>query len=95
MKDFYDLWVLSREFVMDQAVLTAAVRATFARRRTPLPQEPPVALTATFASDLAKQAQWAAFVRRSLAPDEVAPTLADLILHINRFLMPLLVQTIS
>lgn len=92
MKDFYDLWVLSREFVMDQAVLAAAVRVTFVRRQTPLPQEVPVALTATFASDPAKQAQWAAFVRRSLSPTEPAPVLADLIPLLDLFLMPLLVQ---
>ena len=51
-----------------------------------------MALTETFASDPAKQAQWAAFVRRSLAPTEPALALADLILHLNLFLTPLLVQ---
>lgn len=92
MKDFYDLWALSHECAMEQAVLAAAVRATFARRRTPVPQEVPVALTDTFATDPAKQVQWTAFVRRSLAPTEPAPTLADLILHLNLFLMPLLTK---
>lgn len=95
MKDFYDLWVLSREFPMDRVVLAAAIRATFARRLTPLPQDVPVALTGAFASDLAKQVQWKAFVRRSLGPTEAAPSLTDIIPHLSLFLMPLIVQARS
>jgi hypothetical protein len=69
MKDFFDLWAIANTFPFEGVVLAEAMRATFKRRETPLPTEPPLALTAAFAE--AKQAQWTAFLRRteiSLAP---------------------------
>lgn len=70
MKDFFDLWAIANTFAFEGPVLADAIAATFARRETPLPTEPPPALTPAFAE--AKQAQWTAFLRRteiSLAPD--------------------------
>ena len=64
MKDFYDLWMLSREFDFDGATLAMAIRATFGRRRTPLPKDLPPALGEEFVADAAKQIQWRAFVSR-------------------------------
>ena len=69
MKDFYDLWMLSREFDFDGAKLAMAIRATFDRRRTPLPTELPPALGEEFVGDAAKQVQWMAFVSRGELPD--------------------------
>lgn len=63
MKDFYDLWFLSRSFEFDGETLVSAIRATFARRKTPLPSELPTALHDRFA-DL-KLAQWSAFQRKN------------------------------
>ena len=51
MKDFFDLWVIAHEFSFDGELLAGAIQATFERRRSPLPQEPPLALTVTFASE--------------------------------------------
>lgn len=65
MKDFYDLWVLADRLEFDGATLREAIHATFERRKTPIPTEPPVALTAEFYDDAAKQAQWDAFLQRS------------------------------
>lgn len=64
LKDFLDIWTLAttREFRL--SVLSAAIRATFERRQTPLPQGPPLALTPEFLGDAAKQTQWQAFRRR-------------------------------
>jgi Nucleotidyl transferase AbiEii toxin, Type IV TA system len=45
MKDFYDLWFLSRNFEFEGSTLSAAVRATFERRRTMIPEHSPIALT--------------------------------------------------
>jgi predicted nucleotidyltransferase component of viral defense system len=64
LKDFYDLWALASGSDFEGEDLSAAIRATFARRRTPLPSEPPVALTAEFSGAALKQSQWRAFVRR-------------------------------
>jgi len=58
MKDFYDVWRISRTVRLEGEDLTEALRATFERRQTPLPQEMPVALTDTFAEVEGKQRQW-------------------------------------
>ena len=89
MKDFYDAWLLLRDFDLDDAVLAEAVRATFARRGTPLPPEVPTALTAAFADDGAKRRQWDAFVRRAgLATG--CPDLPGVVATLRGRLLPLL-----
>ncbi len=65
MKDFYDIWALSREFDFDGSVLSAAIQATFKRRKTALTPTLPLALTSEFSGNPLKQTQWKAFVRRS------------------------------
>jgi hypothetical protein len=70
MKDFFDIWAIAETFAFEGSVVAAAVAATFARRETNPPAEPPLALTPAFAD--AKQAQWTAFLRRTdiaLAPE--------------------------
>ena len=63
MKDFYDLWFLSRNFEFDGATLVSAIRATFERRKTPLPDEVPTGLRDEFSA--IKTVQWNAFQRKS------------------------------
>lgn len=41
MKDFFDLWILSKEYDFDGVTLTGAIRATFDRRATELPSQFP------------------------------------------------------
>lgn len=85
MKDFYDLWTLSRDFEFDGAQLGQAVRATFDRRRTPLPEALPVALGEEFVVDPEKQRQWNAFVSRGQLRDagvdlgRVVPAVRDFV----------------
>ena len=69
MKDFYDLWLLSREFEFDGAKPAMAIRSTLDRRRTPLSAEFPPALGDEFVRDTAKQGQWKAFVSRGQLRD--------------------------
>ena len=64
MKDFYDIWVLSSQFEFEGDLLGRAIRATFERRGTAIPEQPPVALTPAFSGDVSKAAQWKAFVSR-------------------------------
>lgn len=87
-KDFYDLWHLARHDEFDGPVLTEAVRATFARRGTPLPEAVPVGLTDEFAEDAGKQVQWRAFVRRGRLGEEA--TLGEVVATLRTFLAPLL-----
>ncbi len=51
MKDFYDLWVIAREFDFDGETLSEAIRNTFSRRQTPLPGHTPPGLSAEFHED--------------------------------------------
>jgi hypothetical protein len=94
MKDFFDIWFLCREFSFDGPSLRDAVVATFERRATPIPIEPPVALTTTFALDAAKQMQWKAFLSRSKAM-EANVTLSEVIEGIAPFLLPTLQNEVT
>jgi predicted nucleotidyltransferase component of viral defense system len=89
LKDFFDIWYLARTFEFDQATLSEAIRATFARRQTPLPDETPVALTTAFADDPAKGAQWRAFIGRSRAVG-TAPGLSEVVEVLVALLKPIL-----
>lgn len=85
MKDFYDIWILSRSFSFDDDRLARAIAATFARRGTAIPTELPDALTPAFAADEQKQKQWRAFVEDvAVDPGPLAPVLEEL----TGFLIP-------
>ena len=84
MKDFYDIWLLSRQFDFDGAELAEAVRLTFERRGTALPAEIE-AFTESFIS--AKQTQWAAFWKR-LAQDHVPASFGEIVAQVDGFLSP-------
>lgn len=87
MKDFFDLWNLLANLELDGAVVTKAIGATFARRGTAIPDKEPIGLTAGFAADRDKLAQWSAFTRRlRLDP---TPELAVVVARIMDFALPL------
>lgn len=89
MKDFFDLWIMAKTFAFDGPVLAEAIRATFARRKTAIPAETPIAFTPDFASDVSKQAQWRAFLKRTslaMAPEP----LPELLAFVAGFAMPVL-----
>lgn len=65
MKDYFDMLMLAREGAMNPEFLAEAIRATFRRRGTPLPEALPLGLTDAFALNEAKRRQWDAFVRRN------------------------------
>jgi hypothetical protein len=66
MKDFFDLWILSRHTEFDGDTLRRAIRATFDRRTTVWPPGVPVGLTDDFARDAQKQTQWRAFLGKNM-----------------------------
>lgn len=63
MKDFYDVWVLSKAYAFNDERLARAIAATFTRRQTPIPGELPDAFTPAFFRNEGKLQQWSAFVR--------------------------------
>jgi len=86
MKDFFDIWLLASVFPFDGDDLGNAIRATFARRQTPI-EAATVGFSSGFAHDPAKAVQWKAFVRRSLlqeAPEEFH----DVVERVRKFLHP-------
>ncbi len=87
MKDFYDLWVIARDFEFEGDVLARAVKNTFTRRRTDLPAGTPSGLSSSFYGDSQKNTQWNAFMTKtSIASD--GPSLAEVCMHLDAFLGP-------
>jgi len=84
MKDFYDIWILSRQFDFDGMKLTEAIRLTFDRRGTVMPVEIE-AFDEAFIS--AKQIQWSAFWKR-LLQDHVPVSFRDIVSAVETFLVP-------
>lgn len=85
MKDFYDIWLLSRQFDFDGGLLAEAVRLTFRNRSTDL-----TGLIPAFSKEFSelKQAQWTAFLKR-ISQDHVPREFADIISAIKGFLLPI------
>ena len=74
MRDFFDVYALAEHASFEGRTLSDAIRTTFARRRTPIPQGIPLALTSEFADSREKKTQWTAFLRKNrldTAPKEL------------------------
>ena len=68
MKDFFDLYILSENFSFQGDLLKKAVAATFERRRTEIPKDPPAGLKEAFVE--LKASLWSAFLRKSAPVEE-------------------------
>ena len=64
MKDFYDIWLLSRHFDFDGKILAEAIKATFEHRRTPI-EATPLAFTPEFNVEPTITHQWRAFITKN------------------------------
>lgn len=86
MKDFYDIWMLSRQFEFEGERLAEAIRLTFANRNTSLPVE-----IEAFSDEFinSKQIQWTAFARR-LNQEHVPAQFQEIIKGVRTFLFPLI-----
>jgi predicted nucleotidyltransferase component of viral defense system len=87
MKDYFDIWSLSRQFDFEGALLSQAMAATFRHRGTEI-LALPTALTEQFAKDPVKQTQWLAFVRKARLPSTVGE-LPLVVEALANFLLPL------
>ncbi len=70
MKDFHDVAVLASMFEFEGSLLAKALMATFKRRGTLLPTEPPPALTDAFTKQSEVASRWKAFVTRESILEE-------------------------
>jgi hypothetical protein len=89
MKDFYDIWLLSRLFHYDAKILADSIWSTFSRRGTPLPTSLPFAFTKEFYENRQKILQWKSFLQKT-KPLESIEDLSGLILTISDFILPIL-----
>jgi len=89
IKDFFDVHYLASHFEFDRATLREAIRRTFERRRTPIPQEPPIALTSEYWQNSTRPAQMRAFAKRAAIaiPDHFDQSCSRML---QAFLTPLL-----
>ncbi len=69
MKDFYDVYILLSNMEIDDDLLCLAIKATFDRRNTAIPEQMPIAFTEEFLTDTGKQKLWLAFLNRSKLSD--------------------------
>lgn len=86
MKDFYDIWLLSRQFDFNGEDLAKAITLTFNQRSTEIPEN-----IESFSGDFAtsKQTQWQAF-RNRLKQDFIPESFIDVINHNHIFLNPII-----
>lgn len=85
-KDYYDLWVLSREFSFDGKVLASAIGATFKGRQTEIPKQVPLGLTQEFIDERGTANQWQAFLNRSSL--SAGPDFGNILEQLRMFLIP-------
>lgn len=85
MKDFYDLWTLSRQYDFYGHQLSKAIELTFKNRGTSLKQEI-TAFKEEFISK--KENEWRSFVKR--LNQEHSPSLSGVIESLKLFLLPVI-----
>ncbi len=85
MKDFYDIWLLSRQFDFESHQLTEAIRLTTKQRKTKIPKE-----IDAFSKDFinSKPAQWLAF-RNRLEQEHIPESFRDIVFSVESFLKPI------
>jgi hypothetical protein len=86
MKDFFDIWFLSRNFDFDGPKLSMAISKTFNRRKTEVPSTLKD-LFEPLMQDSAKATQWRTFINRNRL-QEVPDTLGDVLSLMVEFLDP-------
>ena len=86
MKDFYDIFILSKTFSFNGNTLAKAIKATFKRRGTQIPQDIPLALDDEFANSTDKNNQWKAFISRN-SLENFGVNFSQLIKELRNFLL--------
>ena len=87
MKDFYDIWMLSRIFNFNGEILTEAIEKTFENRKTTLNRNS-VIFDPSFGKDKARNVQWKGFIRKAKL-DNAPDSFQDVIAELKIFLEPI------
>jgi hypothetical protein len=81
MKDFYDIWLMMRQFDFDGLKLIEALKLTFRHRKTSLPQHKPLFAEEIYDKKSDRHTLWKAFLRKGdikHAPDRLATTAKEI-----------------
>ncbi|MCF8130939.1 MAG: nucleotidyl transferase AbiEii/AbiGii toxin family protein [Deltaproteobacteria bacterium] len=93
MKDFHDIWFLSRSFDFKGETLKEAIEKTFKARNTPVIDGPAI-FDSSFMKDGNKQAQWLGFIRRAKL-DSAPASFRNIATNIKLFLQPVMASIIN
>lgn len=91
LKDYYDIWTISRTFTFSRAELVESIARTFTRRGTAAPSTTPLGLTDEFTGRDDKRDLWQAFLDRA-APEHRNLGLDDVAHDLRGFLDPVVQQ---
>ena len=86
MKDFYDIWLLSKQFDFNGRTLAEAITKTFKIRKTEIPDQPSV-FKKSFSEDQMREKQWSAFLRKSVLAS-TTHSFYEVMAEIKSFLVP-------
>jgi hypothetical protein len=91
MKDFYDIWLLSRQYPFDGVDLQKSIIGTFSQRGTELPSEIE-AFSKSFIK--VKDTQWKAF-RNNINSDAIPVSFEEVTNQIRNFIQPVIESTLN
>ena len=86
MKDFYDIWLMMHQFNFNGLHLVEALKRTFKRRKTTLPEDRPFFAKEIYDEKSDRQTLWRAFLKKGdikIAPERLSDTARE----IEEFLM--------
>jgi len=90
MKDFFDLWFIANSMRLVERDVSAAIKATFANRRTPIVDHDLDVFSSVFLEDTNKSVQWRAFKNKNRL--DLSLSFSETQELIKRFLEPLYVS---
>lgn len=86
MKDFYDIWLMTRQFEFKGANIASAIKKTFNNRKTEIPNKKPLFADEIYDEKSDRQTLWSAFLKKG--DIQHAPkTLSETAKAIERFLI--------
>jgi predicted nucleotidyltransferase component of viral defense system len=77
MKDFYDVWIMMRQFNFNGSRLAEAIKRTFNHRKTPIPLNKPLFAEEIYDEKSDRQTLWQAFLKKENikhAPEKLSDT---------------------
>ncbi|MFC2158721.1 nucleotidyl transferase AbiEii/AbiGii toxin family protein [Acidobacteriota bacterium] len=87
MKDFYDIWMLSRVFDFSGKIQAEAIKTTFDNRKTPIIVNP-VVFNSSFSKEMDKIGQWKGFISKAKLSN-VPEDFMNVVAQIKMFIEPL------